>query len=88
MAETDSNARAPGGNPEDIVAQLTGQVSAWLRVASDQELGLIEIHVALLLASGGFGRLTVLVGHEAALDLALRLIGAGARARKLIGGAA
>jgi hypothetical protein len=84
MAGTDMPAGAsPGNLPDDILVRLSGLVEARLRVAADQDLGAVEIHVALIAGSGTFAKTTVLIGAERALDLCLRTIGAVSELRKL-----
>jgi hypothetical protein len=58
-----------------------------LRVTADQDLGAIEVHLAAL-AGATFGRASIIVPNEAALDLALRLIAGVAKLRKLERGGA
>jgi hypothetical protein len=66
---------------------LTGLIELRARVALDEELPAVEIQVAAV-NSLGFCKTTVLLNCEAALDLAMRLIGTAARLRRIETGSA
>jgi len=76
MAIDDPTGRAMPGNPaDDLIAKITGLSEVRLKLRPDPDLGAVEIALAS-------EPVALVLTETAALDMALRLIGAVARLRR------